>query len=294
MFIKRFYVKLLDDYFREAVFAKPTGDGLLLIFRYDERNLHEVSNYVLSTCFKILDDFPAMFRDDPMINFPTPSHVGFGISRGPSCCLFSGRSILDYSGQLLNLAARLNDLARPEGIVIAGSYLLDVIPEHLREQFRMEEVFIRGIAEEKAISVFCSKPHVALPAYSLHPIKDDNWQLITKNMSVKELNKLAGTFTIDIPSAPASVDKTRMEIKWDNPKLKGYWRSQNYSYYKCHKDSSGHHVTFELSPAKTLITEEKLKGTANLSFLFEYVPKITSRELNKESASNKAIETDAD
>ncbi len=25
MFIKRFYVKLLDDYFRKAVFAKPMG-----------------------------------------------------------------------------------------------------------------------------------------------------------------------------------------------------------------------------------------------------------------------------
>ena len=36
MFIKRFYLKLLDEYFADVAFAKPTGDGLILVFRYSE------------------------------------------------------------------------------------------------------------------------------------------------------------------------------------------------------------------------------------------------------------------
>jgi class 3 adenylate cyclase len=148
MFIKRFYLKLLNEYFTGAAFAKPTGDGLLLVFRYSEHDLNQVSESVLTTCFKVIDEFPTMFKDDPMINFPTPSSVGFGISRGPSCCLFSRNTILDYSGQLLNLAARLNDLARPKGIVIAGSYLQNVIPAALRNRFKSGQVYIRDIAED--------------------------------------------------------------------------------------------------------------------------------------------------
>ena len=76
-----------------------------------------------------MDDFPTMFTDDPMINFATPTNLGFGIARGTACCLFSGKRILDYSGQLLNLAARLNDLARPKGLVIDGAYQKDGPPE---------------------------------------------------------------------------------------------------------------------------------------------------------------------
>src|SRR5208337_4480234 len=54
MFIKRFYIKLLEDYFSQAAFAKPTGDGLLLIFKYSEDVLHEVSRYVIETAFRVL------------------------------------------------------------------------------------------------------------------------------------------------------------------------------------------------------------------------------------------------
>lgn len=276
MFIKRFYSTLLDHYFMRAIFAKPTGDGLLLIFRYTENDLHAVSDYVISTCIQVIKDFPTMFRNDPMINFSTPSAVGFGISRGPSCCLFSGRTILDYSGQLLNLAARLNDLARPQGIVIAGSYLRDVIPENLRTRFRMEQVYLRGISEDTPIEVFCSKAEVVLPGYALNPISMHDWQMVTKEFTVAELQKMVGTFTIDIPSEPISRDKTKMEIRWENTKLPGYTRSMLYDSYEYFKDATGHHLQFELDPAKASFAAEKLKKNAELCFQFQYVPKPSS------------------
>ena len=42
MFIKRFYMRLIDDYFSKAGFFKTKGDGLLMTFPYSESNLREV------------------------------------------------------------------------------------------------------------------------------------------------------------------------------------------------------------------------------------------------------------
>ena len=273
MFIKRFYLKLLEDYFISAAFAKPTGDGLLLIFRYTEDDLHSVSEYVLSKCFKVIDDFPTMFKDDPMINFTTPARVGFGISRGPSCCLFSGKTILDYSGQLLNLAARLNDLARPRGVVIAGSYLLDVIPATLRERFKEGQVYVRGIAEEAAIDVFYSKEDVELPAHCLQPITVHNWELVEKEMTVAELRKLQGKFIVHLPLEPISKDKTQFEIKYDHPSMPGYFTSRTLGDYAVASDASGHHLSFGLATPKGIVEEVGLTATKKVTFRFQFVPK---------------------
>ena len=276
MFIKRFYLKLLDDYFTNAVFAKPTGDGMLLIFRYTEEDLRTVSERVLSTCFAVIEDFPSMFRDDPMINFTTPSGVGFGISRGPSCCLFSGRTILDYSGQLLNLAARLNDLARPKGVVIAGSYLADVIPSALRNRFKSGQVYVRGIAEETPVDVFYSKSDVQLPADSLHPITVHDWELVEQSMTAGELSKLTGNFVLDLTSEPLAKDKTRFEIQYVHPSTPGYSTRQSLEDYSITKDASGHHLRFPLGPAKRIVKEAGLSRNKQVSLRFQFVPKPTT------------------
>jgi class 3 adenylate cyclase len=154
MFIKRFYLQLINHYFSNATFVKPTGDGLLMTFRYTENNLVEAAEAVLTSCVQLLQEFPTICSDDPMINFAVPQSIGFGVARGTACCLHSGDEILDYSGHLLNLAARLNDLARPSGIVVDGQFLQAVIPESLRENFKDEQVFVRSIAEDTQYESF--------------------------------------------------------------------------------------------------------------------------------------------
>jgi hypothetical protein len=216
-----------------------------------------------------------------MINFPTPSSVGFGISRGPSCCLFSGRTILDYSGQLLNLAARLNDLARPKGIVIAGSYMQDVIPSGLHNQFKSGQVYIRGIAEDIPIDVFFSKADVVLPAYALQPITIHDWQLVEKTMTVAELQKLRGNFIIDIPAEPGTSDKTRLEIKYHHPTMPGYYQSQSLGEHQVYKDASGHHVRFDLGSSQGIVKQFGLTRKKLVTFRFQFVPKPKSKTAMK-------------
>src|SRR5260370_37082212 len=100
MFIKRFYLRLVTEYFANADFAKPTGDGLLMTFRYSEDDLIEVAKSVIESCMRCLLDFPTLCTNDPMINFKVPNGIGFGVARGTACCLFSGERTLDYSGHL--------------------------------------------------------------------------------------------------------------------------------------------------------------------------------------------------
>src|SRR5205807_9729419 len=71
MYIKRLYLQLITKYFPTAKFVKPTGDGLLLIFPYKERNLKAVAKRVITACFDCLNEFPSICESDLMIYFET-------------------------------------------------------------------------------------------------------------------------------------------------------------------------------------------------------------------------------
>lgn len=272
MFIKRFYLKLLNDYFTTAVFAKPTGDGLLLIFLYSEKDLHDVSSLVINTCFKVIEEFPAMFQNDPMINFASPENLGFGVARGTACCLFSGKRILDYSGQLLNLAARLNDLARPKGIVVDGTYQEHVLPEAMRSRFEQRRAYIRSIAEEAPREILCSK-EVSLPSYAQAPLTSHEWIIQKKELTVKELDRLTGYYHLDLRKAVLAPEKTKLEFFWPNPKVAGYTTWREYRPYECYTDAKGQHLHFDISQAKSIVASEGLSSTTTVRFEFQYVPK---------------------
>ena len=47
MYIKRFYIQLMDNFFTNAHFFKPTGDGMLMAFPYKEDSLKDVSSKVI-------------------------------------------------------------------------------------------------------------------------------------------------------------------------------------------------------------------------------------------------------
>src|SRR6187402_132765 len=90
MFIKRFYLQMLNRFFTKSNFAKTTGDGMLMTFPYSEETLQDQSDYVINSIIECLGAFPTICENDPMINFPVPKGIGFGVCRGTACCLFSG------------------------------------------------------------------------------------------------------------------------------------------------------------------------------------------------------------
>jgi class 3 adenylate cyclase len=259
MYIKRLYVQLITRHFPTAKFVKPTGDGLLLVFPYNEGNLPEVAKSVVDGCFECHKHFATICDGDPMINFETPERVGFGISRGTACRLFSGNDILDYSGHILNLASRLMDLARPSGIVIDGGFMSEIIPQSHRSHFDEARVYVRSIAEEQPRLVFFAKEFVRLAESSLLPIKSANWRVEKRTVTRAILNQMAGNYAIDLPARPADKSSVRVEAVYPNPKLKGFATRSPVHDINVEQDRNIPRVMFSVSKLSELLKGKKLK-----------------------------------
>lgn len=275
MYIKRIYIKMIDNYFHTANFYKPTGDGLLLTFPYSEKNLNEVASVVIESCMRCLLEFSNLCAEDPMINFSVPQNIGFGIARGTACCLFSGNEILDYSGHLLNLTSRLTDLARPSGIVIDGNFLSDTIPESYREKFSEKEVYIRSLAEEKPIKVFYLRDYVEILETNLAPLKGDMWHTIQRKFIVRELTKLSN-LRLRLPIAAKSQSKIKVQLvsplMKDGKQIKGYSQWRDFSDFKYSSETGEPIVVLNISKAREYLSEEKVPKTRGVTFKIQYVP----------------------
>jgi class 3 adenylate cyclase len=274
MFIKKFYSTLLKNYFTEAVYAKPTGDGLMMLFKYSEKTLAKVSEHVISNCLEAVNDFPKMLADDPMLNYQIPERIGFGVARGTAFCLYAGREIIDYSGQVLNLASRLNDLARPKGVVIDGAYLNDAIPENLRSQFQEEDcVYIRGIYESTPTKIFHSKS-VTIDSSVKHPIAEVEWKKVEHTIKYGDLKKITfNNYLLTLHSEALSPNEIKAQVKWPIKKPKDHSKFAPLGKVKYRCDANGPQVELSVEEIRQTLNGETLAGTAVIIFEIQYVPK---------------------
>jgi class 3 adenylate cyclase len=202
MFIKRVYMRLMDNYFSDAAFCKPTGDGLMMIFSYDENTLLQTSATVVSAAVRAVSEFSKICENDPMINFTVPQKIGIGIARGTACKLSAGGRVLDYSGRILNLSARLTSIARPEGVVIDGEFYESMIPESERSRFRSSEVYVRGIAEVSPRAVFLLDSVSGVPSENLQPMHNPAWKEIKESFSLKTFAQAGPKYVVDLNAVP--------------------------------------------------------------------------------------------
>jgi hypothetical protein len=236
MYIRRVYIKLIDDYFSFSSFYKPTGDGLLVIVPYTEKTFGEIANRVVESCVRCVGEFASLCTGDLMINFPTPTRIGFGLTRGPACCLASEDKVLDYSGHLLDLASRLMNLARPSGIILDGAFGIDFLKPETEGLFERAEVYLRGLAESEPITVYTQKTQVQIPEDAKRPLASENWQSYETCKKRLEWEKLkpswrplgvelkrqpkAAVVTITCPARPREkslkgLTKTSIFEKWE-------------------------------------------------------------------------------
>lgn len=275
MFIKRFYMRLMDDYFSKAGFFKTKGDGLLMTFPYSESNLPEIAKYVINNCLRCLVEFPEICAGDPMINFKTPENIGFGITRGTACCLYAGDEIIDYSGHLLNLASRLMDIARPSGIVIDSNFMHEIIPDDLRESFKKANVFVRSISEEKPYSIFYLNDYVRISEALLSPMAEDNWHTIYKKLKMHELAGF-GNLSINLPEEPKH--GTDIKVVMIYPKMvkkravKGYRTHRVFKDFEYHNEANESKITLDFKEAYKYLARIGLKKMTPVQFKILYVP----------------------
>jgi class 3 adenylate cyclase len=230
IFIKKFYDRLLSTYFTDPAFFKPTGDGMLMIFPVEESELEERTNGLVEQSLRLLEDFPRMFEEIPIINFPVPTGVGIGMARGAASRLVAGDIVLDYSGKVLNLASRLMDMARPSGMLLDGTIGFQLLRPELAERFEPDDIYVKSVAERKAITVRLTKGLTTIPESAHHPIDRLRWHEQVKAWTCGEACEKA-----DVPvwialehevddedsievavSFPGTPDKTRLN-EWFTP-----------------------------------------------------------------------------
>jgi class 3 adenylate cyclase len=211
MFIKRVYIRLIDDYFPFASFYKSTGDGLLLVVPIGGENIAEVSRKVVESCINCHSEFSSICSDDPMINFKVPEKIGIGIARGTVCRLVSGDKVIDYSGRLLNLTSRLTQLARPSGIVIDGKFGINLLSEEQRSNFEEDNVYLDGIAEYEPVKIYFTKEFTTIPKRNRQPIAAERWQNKTDVKPFRELLKLK-RFRYSLGSEPIGSESIKVTV----------------------------------------------------------------------------------
>jgi class 3 adenylate cyclase len=219
LFIKKFYLVLLSSYFGDAAFFKPTGDGMLLIFTFEEDELQARSRAVVTSCLKLVKDFPTLLNGDPVINFEVPRKLGIGIARGAASRLTSGGKTLDYSGRILNLASRLMDFARPEGVVLDDSFRIDLLTAPMQKRFVSDKVYVRGITTAAPLTIYHTRDITSIPA-SARTSPDEQWEVVyIPIQTMKELSEAGPRdFQLSLPSKP--IDPATMTGRGEHPDIK--------------------------------------------------------------------------
>lgn len=214
VYIKRVYIRMIDEYFPGASFYKATGDGMLITipYTYTEESLRHAAHVAVGGCLRCLEEFPTICEGDPMINFEVPREIGFGVARGPACCLVSGDVVLDYSGHLLNLTSRLLGLARPSGIVLDAAFGLGLLPEEKQGLFEEADVYLPGIAEETPRAAYILKGVVQLSEGARRPLRVEQWERIEIQKTVREWKLAAPRFKVDLPRKLKRTDGIQVEM----------------------------------------------------------------------------------
>ena len=212
MFLKRVYGRIIEDYFADASFFKPTGDGLLIIVPYSEDNLQDVLPQTVDKCIEIVDQFGSFCSGDPMINFEVPKLIGIGLSRGAACRLTSNARTLDYSGRSLNMASRLMDFARPRGVVFDNLFGIELLPAPVREMFDQDHVYIRGLAEDEPEPIWFTKEWTTISPISKQPIEAAEWVSLDYDWTLRGIRESAPKLIYDLEDAPLEPDNIQVTV----------------------------------------------------------------------------------
>jgi len=279
-FIRKVYMKIIDTYFDYASFFKSTGDGLLLTIPWEEKDLQDMSQKVIDSCIKCHSEFGTLFADDPTINFDVPHKIGIGVTRGSSCCLVSGDKTIDYSGRLLNLAARLTDLARPSGIVVDEGFVIDLLTPEQRELFTEDNVYLKGIHEEDPIKIYYTQEFTSIPEYNTQPIRPKQRKQVihvTPYADILKMREATKRFRYTLESEPTGQDDVEVMVEHDaiyngeiQPAYKAYFYINYFKYIKEVRDPC---ISVDIELLCRKLEKIGVKADMNITFVTDYIEK---------------------
>jgi class 3 adenylate cyclase len=218
LYIRKLYQEILDKFYSEPSFFKPTGDGLLLVFDVDEGDidsLTDISRMVVKGSVELVQSFSTLLDNDDWIYFPMPKRVGIGIARGAACQLTADGMTIDYSGTVLNIASRLMDIARPEGVVLDQTFPINLLPSSMQNTFMADEnVILRSVAEEFPRKVYYRKGWTEISAANRRPLDEIDWKEKTATLTFAEFCERGPSFSIKLEADPIDPEQIFIELEY--------------------------------------------------------------------------------
>jgi class 3 adenylate cyclase len=275
LFLRSAYVQILDEYFPEASFFKPTGDGLLIVLDYDDDTLRTVVRGAVKQSVALVRKFPKITQGDPMVNFAVPQHVGVGLARGAATALVSEDSVLDYSGRPLNLAARLMDLARPEGVVFSDGLGVGLLTPSQQKQFKKSSVYVKGIAEDEPLTCYALNELVRIPEHNLYPLNKYVWKTLRKETRTFKVLSERGTYLHRLPEEPAQKNDLRVHVEYPKVTASGRRVTENLltnrRYSAEYIERAGERFArVNYGPILKALTDAHVKSTWEVGITIEY------------------------
>jgi hypothetical protein len=218
IFISKFYLNLIERFqtIVKNFFFKPTGDGLMICIPYLESNLPERFQQLIEVAIKCHDEFKDMFNNVEIINFETPKNLGIGIARGSASEILSNDEgneiVIDYSGHKLNFAARLQDLARPSGIIFENSRDLNFLSAKTKTLFSVIDIYVRSVAEDKPASICYLKENVKIQKENLEPLTS-HWLTVSRTFTKTKLIKTTVNLHIDLDNDKKQINSFRVRLQ---------------------------------------------------------------------------------
>jgi len=238
-YIKSIYLEICNNYFPDAVYSKPMGDGLFVIYNYEESSVKDTVNTIIEKCIELEKKFSTLIKNNPMVAFETPSYIGIGVTRGPACCIYNGEYIIDYSGKILNHAARLMEKARPSGVICDYISFYNILNESLSVKFEENEACLRGVSEKEPIKILVQKNKSVITEADKRPLNKINWEIIKKSYTVEHIKRITGQWwRLALDKRPLNKSDITVEITYPKynqggkvPKLENYLEYDITSQY---------------------------------------------------------------
>lgn len=235
LFVRKLFTRLVEDYFPDADFWKSTGDGLLIVVKIEEESeALPRAQETIETCFRLLEEAPQLFEGDFLVNFKAPTTLGIGISRGAACRLGTPDDhTLDYCGHVLNLAARLMDMARPTGIVVDGAYGISMMSDNVRSRFDTTEVYVQGVSPKVPVKIWYSKDMTVITPERQRPIDSPATVRVKEKFTFGEIAKME-LYSIPVESRPEDKSLVRCQVVMPSSEPSGRKsRSGRVRYFSC-------------------------------------------------------------
>ena len=270
--IKDFYLYLLGTHYEKACYLKLVGDGLLFIFKHTISNKVSLPNTIIRASYKIIKEFPKRCEKNKLTNEELPTEIGVGISPGMAIRLFCGTKTLDYIGDCVNVAARLNNLARPKGIVIDSRINDKMIPTNLISHFKKHKIYVPGISEDKGQIIYASS-NVILPKHALSPMTSYTKKRERIEYDKEDIMNSGQSIDIRLHRKPLSAESISITFIYPSnvsAQLQKHQEYEDFNYsanlpYKC---------TIELPNVKRILAISNLDPHARVCFRIDYMIKL--------------------